>query len=200
MNDFAATLLLPMIVIFCRIGGCLMVVPGFSSVRVSMRIRLMTAVALSVALTPVALRNFPQSRHRALVRPRSNVACFESGPQQLDAWLGGPGGTDGGGGKSGGGGELKAPLTMAQQHHVAINAAHAQMVGGPGGTPAPKKDEAADEEAVLALRFAHFEKALLSDALAALRAAMGDSPPESLSYVVAGAKGRHLERSYFADA
>ena len=53
-------------------------------------------VALSVALTPVALRNFPQSRHRTLVRPRSNVACFESGPQQLDAWLGGPGGTDGG--------------------------------------------------------------------------------------------------------
>ena len=60
--------------------------------------------------------------------------------------------------------------------------------------------EGADEEAVLALRFAHFEKALLADALAALRAAMGDSPPESLSYVVAGAKGRHLERSYFAQA
>ena len=53
---------------------------------------------------------------------------------------------------------------------------------------------------LLALRFAHFEKALLADALAALRAAMGDSPPESLSYVVAGAKGRHLERSYFAQA
>ena len=50
-------------------------------------------IALSVALTPVALRNF---RSQPLVRPRSNVACFESGPQQLDAWLGGPGGTDGG--------------------------------------------------------------------------------------------------------
>lgn len=59
MNEFVATLMLPMIVIFCRIGGCLMVVPGFSSVRVPMRIRLFTAVALSVALAPLVWSSLP---------------------------------------------------------------------------------------------------------------------------------------------
>lgn len=38
---------------FCRIGGCFMVLPGFSSFRVPLQIRLFTAVALSMALTPL---------------------------------------------------------------------------------------------------------------------------------------------------
>ncbi|MBW3097346.1 flagellar biosynthetic protein FliR [Pseudohoeflea coraliihabitans] len=38
---------------FCRIGGCLMVLPGFSSFRVPVQVRLFTAVALSMALTPL---------------------------------------------------------------------------------------------------------------------------------------------------
>jgi histone arginine demethylase JMJD6 len=56
------------------------------------------------------------------------------------------------------------------------------------------------EDELLALRFAHFEKALLSDALTALATADQGGDAQLLSYVVAGAKGRHLERSYFANA
>ena len=38
---------------FCRIGSCFMVLPGFSSARVPMQMRLMLAVAVSMALLPV---------------------------------------------------------------------------------------------------------------------------------------------------
>ncbi len=38
---------------FCRIGGCIMVLPGFSSFRVPVQIRLFLALAVSLALTPL---------------------------------------------------------------------------------------------------------------------------------------------------
>ncbi len=38
---------------FCRIGGCIMVMPGFSSARVSVNIRLLLAVAISMAILPI---------------------------------------------------------------------------------------------------------------------------------------------------
>lgn len=38
---------------FCRIGGCMMVLPGFSSFRVPVQFRLFVAVALAMALLPV---------------------------------------------------------------------------------------------------------------------------------------------------
>lgn len=38
---------------FCRIGGCFMVLPGFSSFRVPLQIRLFLAVAISLALMPL---------------------------------------------------------------------------------------------------------------------------------------------------
>ena len=38
---------------FCRIGGCIMVLPGFGSFRVPMQVRLFTALAISLALTPL---------------------------------------------------------------------------------------------------------------------------------------------------
>ncbi|KQR77727.1 flagellar biosynthetic protein FliR [Rhizobium sp. Leaf384] len=38
---------------FCRIGACIMVMPGFSSARVSVQIRLFTAVAISMAILPI---------------------------------------------------------------------------------------------------------------------------------------------------
>ncbi|MCB1419324.1 MAG: flagellar biosynthetic protein FliR [Zhengella sp.] len=60
MTDLVTTLLMPFIIIFCRIGGCLMVVPGFSSVRVPVRIRLFTAIALSVALAPLVWSSLPR--------------------------------------------------------------------------------------------------------------------------------------------
>ncbi|MBO6636561.1 MAG: flagellar biosynthetic protein FliR [Roseitalea sp.] len=39
--------------LFCRVGAVLMIIPGFSSARVAVRIRLLAAVALTVALFPL---------------------------------------------------------------------------------------------------------------------------------------------------
>jgi len=38
---------------FCRIGGCIMLLPGFSSARIPGQIRLFMAVAVTIALTPI---------------------------------------------------------------------------------------------------------------------------------------------------
>ena len=38
---------------FCRIGGCFLLLPGFSSARVAMQIRLFAAVAVSMAILPI---------------------------------------------------------------------------------------------------------------------------------------------------
>ena len=53
--------------LFCRIGACLMLVPGFSSARVPIHIRLFAALALTAALLPVlspqviaAVRAYPE--------------------------------------------------------------------------------------------------------------------------------------------
>lgn len=51
--------LLVAFLIFCRIGGCLMVAPGFSSNRIPVRVRLYIAIGLSVACTPMLLPVFP---------------------------------------------------------------------------------------------------------------------------------------------
>lgn len=40
--------------LFCRIGACLMVAPGFSSERVPVRVRLLVAFTVSIALFPAA--------------------------------------------------------------------------------------------------------------------------------------------------
>ena len=47
------TIVLTAFVVFCRIGGCLLVIPGFSSPRVLMRARLFVAIAVALALTPM---------------------------------------------------------------------------------------------------------------------------------------------------
>ena len=39
---------------FCRIGGCLMLMPGFSSPRVPMQVRLFIAFAATMAVAPIA--------------------------------------------------------------------------------------------------------------------------------------------------
>lgn len=40
---------------FCRIGGCLMLMPGFSSPRIPVQVRLFVAIAVTLALTPVLM-------------------------------------------------------------------------------------------------------------------------------------------------
>jgi flagellar biosynthetic protein FliR len=54
MSDPEGTVL-ALFAAFCRIGGCIMVLPGFSSFRVPVQIRLFVAVAISMALLPTAL-------------------------------------------------------------------------------------------------------------------------------------------------
>jgi flagellar biosynthesis protein FliR len=40
---------------FCRIGGCLMLMPGFSSPRIPVQVRLFIAIAVTLAMTPILL-------------------------------------------------------------------------------------------------------------------------------------------------
>ncbi|WP_306118289.1 MULTISPECIES: flagellar biosynthetic protein FliR [unclassified Roseitalea] len=53
MNALAEAYLVAGFLLFCRIGAVLMVIPGFSSARVAVRIRLLAAVALTIALFPL---------------------------------------------------------------------------------------------------------------------------------------------------
>ena len=53
MTELADTYLTAGFLLFCRIAGVFMVIPGFSSARVSVRIRLLAAVALTIALFPL---------------------------------------------------------------------------------------------------------------------------------------------------
>lgn len=45
--------ILALFLVFCRVGGCMMVLPGFSSARVPPQIRLFVAVAVSMAVMPL---------------------------------------------------------------------------------------------------------------------------------------------------
>lgn len=62
--------LFALFLLFCRIGGCLLFAPGFSSPRVPMNVRLFAAMALTTALSPylhgeiiVGLRRLPEEQH-----------------------------------------------------------------------------------------------------------------------------------------
>lgn len=50
LSDLGQTAILAAFLAFCRIGACMMVMPGFSSARVPMQVRLFTAVAVTMAL------------------------------------------------------------------------------------------------------------------------------------------------------
>ncbi len=53
MTELIGAYLTAGFLLFCRIAGVFMVIPGFSSARVSVRIRLLAAVALTLALFPL---------------------------------------------------------------------------------------------------------------------------------------------------
>lgn len=53
MSAAGSILVLTAFVVFCRVGGCLLVIPGFSSPRVPVRARLFVAIAIALALVPV---------------------------------------------------------------------------------------------------------------------------------------------------
>jgi len=52
-SAYGSSLVLAVFLLFCRIGACLMVIPGFGSNRVPMRVRLFVALAVSLALAPL---------------------------------------------------------------------------------------------------------------------------------------------------
>lgn len=51
--DITSETVLLTLAVFCRIGGCLMVMPGFSSARVPPQMRLFLALSVSLALAPM---------------------------------------------------------------------------------------------------------------------------------------------------
>ncbi|MDH4983629.1 flagellar biosynthetic protein FliR [Hyphomicrobium sp. D-2] len=53
MTAIGPTTVLATFLIFCRIGTCLMLMPGFGAQRVPMRVRLFIAVSLTFALAPL---------------------------------------------------------------------------------------------------------------------------------------------------
>lgn len=55
MTELASDAILAVLVIFCRIGGCLVVVPGFATPRIPMQIRLFVAIAVTLALSPILM-------------------------------------------------------------------------------------------------------------------------------------------------
>jgi flagellar biosynthetic protein FliR len=55
VSQITSDLLLGIFLIFCRIGGCLMIAPGFSSNRIPVQVRLFIGLATSLALAPVLL-------------------------------------------------------------------------------------------------------------------------------------------------
>lgn len=56
---FGPTASLGAFLLFCRIGGCLMLAPGFSNGQIPMQIRLFVALAVTLALTPLLLDKIP---------------------------------------------------------------------------------------------------------------------------------------------
>ena len=71
MTDLGPDTVLLAFLMFCRIGGCLMLMPGYSSSRVPVQMRLFIAVAVTLALSPVLLPGlrtaFPVLSHERLV-------------------------------------------------------------------------------------------------------------------------------------
>lgn len=57
MTDLGPQAVLATFLIFCRVGGCLMLMPGFSSPRVPVRVRLFLVLAVTLALTPLLVSN-----------------------------------------------------------------------------------------------------------------------------------------------
>lgn len=55
MSDFGPQAVLLTFVLFCRIGGCLMLMPGFSSTRVPVQVRLFISIAITLMLAPLLL-------------------------------------------------------------------------------------------------------------------------------------------------
>jgi len=61
MTAIGSDAVLTAFVLFCRIGGCLMLMPGFSNQRVPLHVRLFIAFSVSLALTPLLMGEIGKS-------------------------------------------------------------------------------------------------------------------------------------------
>jgi flagellar biosynthetic protein FliR len=57
IGEFEKSAVLGTFILFCRIGGCLMIAPGLSGAQIPTQIRLLVAVAVTLALAPLLLGN-----------------------------------------------------------------------------------------------------------------------------------------------
>lgn len=76
MTQIGSDTVLLTFLLFCRIGGCLMFMSGFSSARVPMQIRMFLALAVTLALTPLLLP--PLSRELAQLSPQLGLQLLVS--------------------------------------------------------------------------------------------------------------------------
>jgi len=53
MNELTQQALLVPLIVFCRVGACFMVLPGFSSDRIPVQLRLFVAIAIALAIMPI---------------------------------------------------------------------------------------------------------------------------------------------------
>ncbi len=65
-------------ILFCRIGGCLMLMPGISSAQIPMQIRLFIAVAVTLSLAPLLLDQAPLRSLGADPVPVLRLIVFET--------------------------------------------------------------------------------------------------------------------------
>jgi flagellar biosynthetic protein FliR len=72
-------------VLFCRIGTCLMVMPGFSSLRVPMRARLFVAIAITLVLAPLLL---PQVEEAMADMPPDHLVTLIVTEMMIGAMIG----------------------------------------------------------------------------------------------------------------
>jgi flagellar biosynthetic protein FliR len=54
-----AHIVLGVFILFCRIGGCLMLAPGFSNAQIPTQVRLFVAIAATLALAPLLIGRLP---------------------------------------------------------------------------------------------------------------------------------------------
>ena len=60
--QYGNQLVLGIVVLFCRIGSCLMIIPGFSSTQIPAQVRLMIALAVTLTLAPLLLDRLPLAK------------------------------------------------------------------------------------------------------------------------------------------
>ncbi len=57
MTEFTHESLLVPFLVFCRVGACFMLLPGISSDRIPVQLRLFAAIAVSLAITPLVFES-----------------------------------------------------------------------------------------------------------------------------------------------